>query len=124
MSNFNDILKNLDSSLLVSNSGLRKENIYKKDIFQDCITDRDKKTRRRKLRNTLDSFISSAITIKDEKKLNQLALSFDAYYKSVYNVNDYTLNSLISANTDIAKKGNVSKMLDIFQKHLKKDSKK
>lgn len=124
MSNFNDILKNLDSSLLVSNSGLRKENIYKKDIFADCITDRDKKTRRRKLRNTLDSFISSAITIKDEKKLNQLALSFDAYYKSVYNINDYTMDSLISANTDSVKKENVSKMLSIFSNHLKKDSKK
>lgn len=122
--NFNEIIANLDKSLLVSNSGQRKENIYKKDIFADCITDRDKKTRRRKLRNILESFISSFILTKEEAKLKKLALSFDAYYKATYVTNDYSLESLISANTDAAKKENLSKMLEIAKKNLSKEEKK
>ena len=122
--NFNEIIANLDKSLLVSNSGQRKENIYKKDIFSDCITDRDKKTRRRKLRNILESFISSFILTKEEAKLKKLALSFDAYYKATYITNDYSLESLISANTDVAKKENLSKMLEIAKKNLLKEEKK
>ncbi|MEG1415881.1 MAG: hypothetical protein RSC49_04670 [Clostridium sp.] len=122
--NFNEIIANLDKSLLVSNSGQRKENIYKKDIFADCITDRDKKTRRRKLRNILESFISSFILTKEEAKLKKLSLSFDAYYKATYVTNDYSLESLISANTDAAKKDNLSKMLEIAKKNLSTNEKK
>lgn len=122
--NFNEIIANLDKSLLVSNSGQRKENIYKKDIFADCITDRDKKTRRRKLRNILDSFISSFILTKEEEKLKKLSLSFDAYYKATYTTNDYTLDSIISANTDAAKKENVNKMLSIAKNYLSKKEEK
>ena len=119
--NFNEILANLDKSLLVSNSGQRKENIYKKDIFADCISDRDKKTRRRKLRNIIDSFLSSFLSIKDVSKLEKLAISFDSYYKSTYSLNDYSLESIVSSNTDSVKKDNLLKMLDICKKHLKKE---
>ena len=120
--NFNEILANLDKSLLVSNSGQRKENIYKKDIFADCISDRDKKTRRRKLRNIIDSFLSSFLTTKEVSKLEKLATSFDSYYRSTYTLNDYSLESIVSSNTDAVKKDNLLKMLDICKKHLKKDT--
>lgn len=116
---FNSILKSLDSSLFVSNSGMRKENIYKKDVFASCITDRDKKTLRRKIRNIVENFMKSILLQKDAKKLTSLVLQFDKFYKATYSNNDYSLESLSSANTDFTKKENLLQMLSICKKELK-----
>lgn len=116
------LLSSLDKSLFVSNSGQNKETIYKSDLFKN-LSDKEKKSLRRKLRNTIDSFITSFIaydTAKDTKKLNALFVSFNDYYKSVYVLNDYSLNSLISNNTDVAKKDGLTKMLSIVNKLIKK----
>lgn len=116
------LLSMLDKSLFVSNSGQSKETIYKADLFKN-LSDKEKKSLRRKLRNTMDSFITSFIaydTAKDIKKLNALFTSFNDYYKSVYVLNDYSLNSLMSNNTDIAKKDGLTKMLSIVNKLIKK----
>ena len=116
------LLSSLDKSLFVSNSGQSKETIYKADLFVN-LSDKEKKSLRRKLRNTIDSFITSFIaydTAKDTKKLNALFVSFNDYYKSVYVLNDYSLNSLMSNNTDIAKKDGLNKMLTIVNKLIKK----
>ena len=116
--NLDSVLKSLDKSLFVTISGMNKENVYKLDVFKDCITDRDKKTIRRKLRNILENFISSFLKyseLKDTNKIKALKKEFDSYYKQVYRLNDYSLNSLISNNTDIKKKEQTEKMLLIIK---------
>lgn len=126
MTNLEKVLANVDKSLLVSNQGSKKENIYKKDIFADCITDRDKKTIRRKLRNILDNYVKSILICKDSAKLKKLCLDFDKYYKGVYNINDYSLQSIASNNIDESKKENLIKFLGIVSKNVsvKKETKK
>lgn len=118
--NANEFLMSfIDKSLFVSNSGQNKETIYKSSLFDKCLTDRDKKSLRRKLRNTIDSFVSSFISYsekKDTNKLTALYNSFAIYYSEVYANNDYTLNSLVSNNTDTSKKESIQKMLDIIAK--------
>lgn len=118
MTNLEKVLTNVDKSLLVSNQGSRKENIYKKDIFADCITDRDKKTIRRKLRNILDNYVKSILICKDSAKLKKLCIDFNTYYLGVYNVNDYSLQSIASNNVDESKKENLIKFLQIVQKNI------
>ena len=114
----NAMMQTIDKSLFVSNSGQNKENIYKKDIFQHCITDTDKKRTRTKIRNTIDSFCSSFIAYKannQTEKLKQLKVQFDVFYKTVYLKNDYTIESIISNNTEVNKKNNLIKMLSIIK---------
>ena len=116
--NLDSVLKSLDKSLFVTVSGMNKENVYKLEVFKDCITDRDKKTIRRKLRNILENFISSFLKyseLKDTNKIKALKKEFDGYYKQVYRLNDYSLNSFISNNTDIKKKEQTEKMLLIIK---------
>ena len=108
----------IDKSLFVSNSGQNKENIYKKDIFAHCITDTDKKRTRTKIRNTIDSFCSSFIAYKannQTEKLKALKTQFDVFYKTVYLKNDYSIESIISNNTEVNKKNNLIKMLSIIK---------
>lgn len=123
MSNYNDLLKSLDSSLFVSSVGMRKENIYKKDVFSDCLTDRDKKTQRRKIRNVVENFMKSILLQKDLSKLNRLCLDFDKFYKGTYTVNDYSFESICSKNTDETKKDNLIKMLEIVKKTISTNDK-
>lgn len=114
----NAMMQQIDKSLFVSNSGQNKENIYKKDIFSHCITDTDKKRTRTKIRNTIDSFASSFIAYKSNNqtdKLKALKNQFDVFYKTVYIKNDYSIESIISNNTEINKKNNLIKMLSIIK---------
>jgi len=116
--NANEFLMSfIDKSLFVSNSGQKKETIYKSSLFEKCLTDKDKKSLRRKLRNTMDSFITSFSAYAEQKntiKLESLYTAFDTYYKNVYQLNDYSLNSLMSNNTDTQKKEGLQKMLSII----------
>ena len=78
--NLDNVLKSLDKTLFVTVSGMNKETVYKNEVFKDCLTDRDKKTIRRKLRNVLDNFISSFMKyaeLKDSAKINALKKQFD-----------------------------------------------
>lgn len=121
MKTTNEFLKslNIEVSNLSSVSGTKKENIYKKDIFADCLTDREKKTKRRNLRNLLDNWISAILRTTDKTKLQKLCTDFDKYYKAVYNINDYSLLSICSNNTEDIKKTNIQKMLDIVKANIK-----
>lgn len=116
----NDLLKKfgIELSSLNSVSGMKKENIYKKDIFADCFTDKEKKTMRRKLRNLLDNFVSSILRCKDTTQLKKLCVEFNKFYLGFYNVNDYSLLSICSNNTDEVKKENLQKMLDIVKANI------
>lgn len=118
MKNLDKILANVNVESLKTSSGMKKENIYKKDIFADCITDIDKKTTRRKLRNILDNFVKTILTCTDKTKLQKYCIEFDKYYKSVYNINDYSLASICSNNTEETKKANLQKFLNIVSNNV------
>lgn len=61
--------------------------IYKKEIFADCKTDKEKKHLRLKLRKHLKAFIASAFTYqqtKQNEKLKALQKDWKEYAKQVY----------------------------------------
>lgn len=113
-----DILSNLQketSGLLKTSLGTKRESIYQISIFEDC-SDKEKKSLRKKLRNTLFSLCSSLINEKDETKKNKLIKSFNDFYKQVYVNNDYSLQSVCNENLKAEKKETLQKALDICKK--------
>lgn len=113
-----DILANLQketSGLLKTSLGTKRENIYQISIFENC-SDKEKKSLRKKLRNTLFSLCSSLIDEKDDQKKNKLIKSFNDFYKQVYVTNDYTLQSVCNENLKNEKKETLQKALDICKK--------
>lgn len=113
-----DILANLQketSGLLKTSLGTKRESIYQTSIFENC-SDKEKKSLRKKLRNTLFSLCSSLIDEKDDQRKNKLIKSFNDFYKSVYVTNDYTLSSVCNENLKTEKKEILQKGLDICKK--------
>lgn len=113
-----DILSNLQKEtqgLLKTSLGTKRESIYKSEIFSDS-TDKEKKSLRKKLRNTLFSLCSSLIDEKDETKKNKLIKSFNDFYKQVYVTNDYTLQSVCNENLKSEKKEILQNALNICKK--------
>ena len=113
-----DILSNLQketSGLLKTSLGTKRESIYQTSIFEDT-TEKEKKSLRKKLRNTLFSLCSSLIDEKDETKKNKLIKSFNDFYKQVYVNNDYSLQSVCNENLKAEKKETLQKALDICKK--------
>lgn len=113
-----DILSNLQketSGLLKTSLGTKRESIYQISIFENC-SDKEKKSLRKKLRNTLFSLCSSLIDEKDETKKNKLIKSFNDFYKQVYVTNDYSLQSVCNENLKSEKKETLQKALDICKK--------
>lgn len=113
-----DILSSLQKEtqgLLKTSLGTKRESIYQTAIFENC-SDKEKKSLRKKLRNTLFSICSSLIDEKDETKKNKLIKSFNDFYKSVYVANDYSLQSVCNENLKTEKKEILQKALDICKK--------
>ena len=113
-----DILANLQKDtqgLLKTSLGTKRESIYQISIFENC-SDKEKKSLRKKLRNTLFSLCSSLIDEKDEIKKNKLIKSFNDFYKQVYVTNDYSLQSVCNENLKSEKKETLQKALDICKK--------
>lgn len=113
-----DILSNLQKEtqgLLKTSLGTKRESIYQTSIFENC-SDKEKKSLRKKLRNTLFSLCSSLIDEKDETKKNKLIKSFNDFYKLAYVTNDYTLQSVCNENLKSEKKETLQKALDICKK--------
>lgn len=116
--NAKSILANLQKEtqgLLKTNLGIRKESIYKSEIFSEC-NDKEKKSLRKKLRNTLYSICSSLIDEKDETKKKKLIFSFNEFYKQVYVTNDYSLQSVCNENLKTEKKDILQQALNICKK--------
>lgn len=112
---FSKLLETLDTTGL----HLKKENLYKSSIYADCLTDKDKKSVRRKIRNLLDNFIGSIIRSEQNKTVcKNHCKQFKLFYEQVYRINDFSVESLISNNTDELKE-NLKKMLEIVKKNLK-----
>ena len=119
MGNF-DLNSFFSNDLLKTNKGGAKENIYKKDIFDGVD---NKKSLRTKLRKLMFNYCNSILNITETEKAKNLAKDFDKFYSSVYRVNDFSLSSVSSANTEESKKEILSKGLSKFQSLLnEKDS--
>lgn len=122
MANINDILdksKKSTSGLLNTNLGTKKESIYKEIIF-DGLSDKQKKSARKKIRNYVHAIFESIITKSTEKKtkeLNDLINSFVEFYTETYRVNDYSFSSVASENTK--DKDIINNALAIIKKQLK-----
>ena len=110
-----DLNSFFSNDLLKTNKGGAKENIYKKDIFEGVD---NKKSLRTKLRKLMFNYCSSILSITDSEKAKNLAKDFAKFYSSVYRVNDFSLSSVSSANTEESKKEILSKGLSKFQSLL------
>ena len=118
MSSF-DLNSFFSNDLLKTNKGGAKENIYKKDIFDGV---ENKKSLRTKLRKLMFNYCSSIINITDSEKAKNLAKDFSNFYASVYKVNDFSLSSVSSANTEESKKEILTKGLSKLQSLLNDNS--
>ena len=118
MGNF-DLNSFFSNDLLKTNKGGAKENIYKKDIFEGVD---NKKSLRTKLRKLMFNYCSSILNITETEKAKNLAKDFANFYSSVYRVNDFSLSSVSSANTEESKKEILSKGLSKFQSLLNDNS--
>lgn len=114
MGNF-DLNSFFSNDLLKTNKGGAKESIYKKDIFDGVD---NKKSLRTKLRKLMFNYCSSIISITDNEKSKNLAKDFENFYNSVYRINDFSLASICSANTEDSKKEILTKGLSKFQSLL------
>lgn len=114
MGNF-DLNSFFSNDLLKTNKGGAKENIYKKDIFDGVD---NKKSLRTKLRKLMFNYCSSILNITETEKAKNLAKDFANFYTSVYRINDFSLSSVSSANTEESKKEILSKGLLKFQSLL------
>ena len=120
MSNF-DLNSFFSNDLLKTSKGGAKENIYKKDIFEGVD---NKKSLRTKLRKLMFNYCNSILNITETEKAKNLAKDFANFYSSVYRVNDFSLSSVSSANTEESKKEILSKGLSKFQSLLNNDTAK
>ena len=122
MKNVNEILNNSRKSvesLLVTNKGTKKETIYKDVIFEG-LSDKEKKTARKRIRNYVHAIFESIIFSEKEKNkqnITKLANSFADFYKETYKVNDYSFSSIASENTK--DKDVINNALAIIKRELK-----
>ncbi len=98
--------------LLPTNLGTKKATIYKENIFVNC-TEKEKKSLRKKFRNTLYSLSSAIINEQKKENKNKLVNSFNEFYKQVYITNDYSLQSVCNENLKTEKKDILQKALEI-----------
>ena len=85
------------ASLIQKGTKGHKESIYKSSIFEG-LSDKEKKASRKKIRNYVQSLLSS-ICSADGESLKTLCKEFTDFYQEVYAVNDYSFASLASENT-------------------------
>ena len=115
MKNF-DLNSFKSTELLKSSKGGAKESIYKKEIFENV---ENKKQMREKLRKLMFNYCNRIISITDTNKCKSLAKDFANFYTSVYRINDFSLDSIASANTEETKKEVLKNGIEKFAKLLK-----
>ena len=117
MKNFD--LNSFKSTELLKSSKGTKESIYKENVFEGANKDEFKKIRK-KVRNLAENYFSSILAISDKSKAEKLAKDFEKFYSQVYKVNDFSLASVCSANTEENKKEVFAKGIEKFKKILNK----
>lgn len=85
-----------------------RESIYKKEIFAECKTDKEKKNLRMKLRKKLDTFIAEFIASnKNIEKRKALKKAWQEYAKQVY----INTNCIVDANANTEKRDTIKNFL-------------
>ena len=100
----NEVL-NFGKEILISNSKNRKS-IYKNSFFEDCKTDKEKKSLRIKLRRKLQNFLGTFLQVeKNPTKIKELQKVWKEYAKEVYNnVNEIVDNNSTQDNKELVKR--------------------
>lgn len=100
----NEVL-NFGKEILISNSKNRKS-IYKNSLFEDCKTDKEKKSLRIKLRRKLQNFLGTFLQVeKNPTKIKELQKVWKEYAKEVYNnVNEIADNNSTQDNKELVKR--------------------
>lgn len=88
-----------------------RKSIYKKEVFSECKTDKEKKSLRMKLRKKLDNFIAEFIASRNNaNKLSELKTAWQKYAKEVY----INVNQIVDANANTEKKQSISDFLAVM----------
>lgn len=100
----NEVL-NFGKEVLISNSKNRKS-IYKNSLFEDCKSDKEKKSLRIKLRRKLQNFLGTFLQVeKNPTKIKELQKVWKEYAKEVYNnVNEIVDNNSTQNNKELVKR--------------------
>lgn len=100
----NEVL-NFGKEILISNSKNRKS-IYKNSLFEDCKSDKEKKSLRIKLRRKLQNFLGTFLQVeKNPTKIKELQKVWKEYAKEVYNnVNEIVDNNSTQNNKELVKR--------------------
>lgn len=100
----NEIL-NFGKEILISNSKNRKS-IYKNSLFDECKSDKEKKSLRIKLRRKLQNFLGTFLQVeKNPTKIKELQKVWKEYAKEVYNnVNEIVDNNSTQDNKELVKR--------------------
>lgn len=85
-----------------------RKSIYRKEIFAECKTDKEKKNLRMKLRKKLDAFIAEFIaSSKNVEKRKALKEAWQEYAKQVY----INVECIADANANTEKKDTIKNFL-------------
>lgn len=100
----NEVL-NFGKEVLISNSKNRKS-IYKNSLFEECKSDKEKKSLRIKLRRKLQNFLGTFLQVeKNPTKIKELQKVWKEYAKEVYNnVNEIVDNNSTQDNKELVKR--------------------
>lgn len=100
----NEVL-NFGKEILISNSKNRKS-IYKNSLFDECKSDKEKKSLRIKLRRKLQNFLGTFLQVeKNPVKIKELQKVWKEYAKEVYNnVNEIVDNNSTQDNKELVKR--------------------
>lgn len=95
-----------------------RKSIYRKEIFVECKTDKEKKNLRMKLRKKLDAFIAEFIaTSKNEEKRKALRKAWQEYAKQVY----INTACIVDANANTEKRDTIKNFLLAMNETEKKN---
>ena len=118
---FLDVKSKLQSfakkDLLISSKGAGRENLYKESIIKN-LTDKEKKSFRKNVRNLIDSYSESILRYNSEKndvKLKEIKENFLLFYGEFFEKNDFSLESITSGNSSDSRKEKITKMLEIVK---------
>ena len=107
----NEVL-NFGKEILISNSKNRKS-IYKNSLFEDCKSDKEKKSLRIKLRRKLQNFLGTFLQVeKNPTKIKELQKVWKEYAKEVYN----NVNEIVDNNSTQDSKELVKRFISVMNK--------
>lgn len=101
--------------LLTTSLGTKKSSIYKDELFEG-VDEKKKKSLRKKFRNMLFSVSKAIVSETKIENKKSLINTFNDFYKEVYKVHDYSLQSVCNENLQAEKKEVLLKALELVKK--------